>query len=68
MHRATLFLDTVEISNKDRGDRGVKMRAETGEKGRQIIGRGMKVKKGEATNIGQLGRPVQWLEGETGWP
>jgi hypothetical protein len=58
-----LFLETVEISNKDRGDSGVKMRAET-----QIIGRGMKVKKGEATNIGQLSHPVQWLEGETGWP
>ena len=51
LHRAALgvvnlFLDTVKISNKDRGNRGVKMRAETREKGRQIIRRDMKVKRG----------------------
>jgi hypothetical protein len=52
LHRAALgvvnlLLDTVERTGVIY--KGVKMREETGEKGRQIIGRGMKVKKGEAS-------------------
>ncbi len=64
LHRAALgvvnlVLDTVEIFNKDRGNRGVKMRAETREKGRQIIGRGHEGEErgGLQHWIGQLGHP-----------